>query len=285
MNIKINKHNTILVLLIFSILTFGCDSKVNSDTIKQDLTSISADTISPSIDKFLFLKKGMSLNEIKLYLNENSIKYSTLQNLNNDESEFDIESLVSNNINFMVVYNYKIGDIVLDEFRLYFIENQLYKFKYFKYMMETDWGNENRGFNKVMDFKGKHINVISTLYEGLKSKYGFPLKSQVSTSETLVTYPAKDCNFFSVIWNEGPENVISDSEISIELENSFCYWGKESISGEKISDYSYNQKITVDFTDNQLNNYISDFQKRRNQIDNNKSDSVNNKKQQFLNDL
>jgi hypothetical protein len=285
----------LLTILLISIWGIGCESSFrtnNNGTLIKDSTVIITSTtdsvrIKPSIVKFLFLKKGMTHNDVQDYLNTNLIKHSKLKSL----KPGDIK--IYDKTKYMEVYDYQIGDVTLDVFKLYFIDNQLYEFKYFKHILETDWNDENRGFNKVNDFARKHMNVMYEMYDGLKSKYGNPTVSEFSNSDSIVTfyptYPNKDdCIFFIVDWNEDIDSVDSDTEIRINMGNSFCSWRKILVNGKK-TEHSYNQNITINFFNSRIRKFLKEQNNLREVEDKHrkdiKMDSIKNKKQQFIDNL
>lgn len=188
---------------------------------------------------------------------------------------------------FFDVYNYKIGDLVIDEFRLYFINDQIYKFKYLKSVAKTDIDIENKGANLVYDYYLKYISVIHEIYNGLKSKYGYPVNTQLSNNDSLVSFysTSKNCNYFDVVWNKETADNISDSELSIHLGNSFCKWKNNQYGAREVTDYSYNQNVTVYFEDKNLNKYISQQFHLKNLNENSKIDSIRKRRKKIIDDL
>lgn len=277
--------------LLFLLLILSCNCENDSNIPIVDNSVIDSlgfqKTNSKSvITKFLFLKKGMNIKEVKDYLDANSIKYSNLKN--SIKQDFQDEYFPFNGIKYFDVYNYPIdNDVILDNLRLYFADNKIYMFKYYKVVNETDFGNQNRGYNKVNDFKSQYIGVIRLIYEGLKLKYGNPDLNDWSNSDTLVTYYSsnsvdKNCNFFDVSWNSEIDSLGSETELSINLGNSLCIWKKELFDKK---DYSYNQFIKVYFN----NKEIDEFIKMQIQLEGEKQkkviDSQENKKQKFIDNL
>jgi hypothetical protein len=259
------KHPLCLIaVFIFSCL-LGCNFSRESNGSEQN-ENIEQNIFFP-IEHFLFLKKGIKINAVVEYLKSNKIEYKIVKHRNWNDSIFSYK-IPNECVSVLFVYNLKIVDSVIDELKIYFIENQIFTLQYRKgAILFTDIGISGNETNKaevqeeLMQFVKSNIGIMKFLYRGLLDKYGSPTLTQKSSEdyfvESIPYFPDNDSTreikkIFDVYWNERSIDKYPDSVIRIRMSNQFSRRKKSDFSYYIGQTFQYDQLIEVDFTNKSL---------------------------------
>ena len=276
-------YNYLIILISFTL--FIC-CKQNNKVSKN--TSIIADTLLKrnQIDHFLFLKKGMNLDEIITILNRNSTNFSVAKTVDTSNTEEWGVTKVYPNIKFIDVYNYKIGNIVLDNFRVYFIKDHLFSMRYKK----SIFSNNENSQSIVQNFADKQKNIILSIYNSLKEKYGEPDKEKFNTQDSLASgFPYIEgkpksplSNEFMGTWYQDTKNNISNTDVVIEILNSYDVFSNEIVG---VYAHGYSHTIRIDFTDVFINGILNSYNEQIKSKENIINDSLGKIKKKLRDNL
>jgi hypothetical protein len=240
-------NKLIFIFIIFFTSCITIDKPNESNNVE------SIKTQSIKIDGFLFVKKGMLLKDVVTYLDSKSIKHSELI-----KSDNMVDIINYENTKYIDVFNYQIEDIIIDKFRIKFIEDHVYQIKYDKILGVSQVGNENNE-DKIWNFYNNNYKIISSIFYGLEQKYGYRGGDNGNVSPVTGfsnDVKQKECNEFEVEWNEENDSTHLKTSISIRLGNRFCYKIiKEPVPFHNINYYQY---FDVHFFDKFIYNKIQE---------------------------
>jgi hypothetical protein len=169
------------LIIFFSILIYSCQTKNTS----EDLNTSSKDSVQfvpgypeKRITTFLFVRNDLKIDELINLLNNSNIKFT--QSKSNELLEFGHGVYYSLNdplpMKSVKVYNYQLGDHILDTLNIYFLDDIFYSLNYgenqkIKYKNGKTKGIVEESFNSNFE---KYDNVLVDFFEGLTDKYGLP---------------------------------------------------------------------------------------------------------------
>ena len=238
-----------IITLLSLLFLFSCNEPTKNEEPKN---------INLNIDGFLFIKKGMKLNNVINYLNKNSIKHSELIKSNDI-----VDRITYLDMKYIDVFNYNLEDVVIDKIRIYFIEDHINKIYYEKQFITSNKNDDKfrESELKVVEFYKKYGNVINSIYDELEEKYGF--RGTKDKIKPVNWFPTKigECNEFDVNWDErNNKSLKSDSTlININLMNKFCYNKHEGVF--PYTELEYTQIIMVNFFEEFIENKVKENQK------------------------
>lgn len=196
----------------------------------------------------------MTVNEVLDFLMKNNLSHSSIKNI--DKEKNFSEYYLYDKTNYILVFNYPIGDMVIDTLGIYFIKDFVLKaswdkrLSYFWSPYDTEQITQRKK-QKDSILYAKYSNVFYKINDGLKSKYGQPQKLELNNVDGFDVVIPKvipssrnpkmkdDCIQYLVRW--GNEN----SGCEILLEDSYCNWNY-SVSRNGV-EHTRNIKIISSF--------------------------------------
>ena len=257
----------ILYIIIILILAYSLSCSSNEEFNDSKKTENIVQNKNSPIDHFLFFKKGMKLNTVVDYLKSNKIEYKLVKNRNWNDSIF-LYKIPNECVSVLFVSNLKLVDSIIDELKIYFIDNQIFTLQYRKgTILFTDIDISGKETNEIQvkeelnQYIKNHIGIMKFLFKGLKDKYGSPTLTLTSGTdyfvERLPFFSDNDSTGlilkkFDVYWNEQPINKYPDSIIRIRMSNQLSRRKKSDFSYNIGQTFEYEQLIEIDFTNNAL---------------------------------
>jgi len=258
-------RNLIISILLVSTVTVSCHSseqeKNSTHDIEKNKTVTEPNADPLNITSFLFFKKDMKLDYVIDYLDNLNIKHSTILSVS-DKSDLT-ESIIYDKTKYIIIYNYKIGELYLDEFKVFFIENYISEVKFFKAKstLISPYDQPNVLSNKKRNdalFYQKYSSIFYLIKDGLFSKYGNPEISSLSNVDNLNIVipreipasinqylpPDEKCITYYINWGD------EKSDCTIQLEDSYCNW-QYSIEKQGV-EHTRNIKIECFFQHNEV---------------------------------
>ncbi len=230
---------------------------------KNENTSVVEDSGKfHKIKSFLGFRKGMSSKEVVELLDSKSIKHSSvLPSIKLKYGEdFNPEQYRKSHITFLEVFDYPIGEHKLDKYHLFFINDILYQFSFFRGFSSKKAVND-KNLNQGWLFKSKYGPIVRFINETLTEKYGQPndysneigsdaiLDSPDLNLDLILTDKLENRSRYSVIWKY--TNLNEDLTIYIDSEQELAF-----SDFDKKTSYDCSFQILVDFSNEKIDNIL-----------------------------
>lgn len=212
------------------------------------------------IKSFLGLKKGMSPRNVIDLLDSKKVRHSGVISSSKLKvgEDFNPEQYKNNQIRFIEVFNYPIGDQKIDKFHLFFFNDMLYHFSLFKSFSSKKTINDKM-LNQGWLFKSKYGSIVRFINDTLIEKYGRPfidsnLEGIIQDSPELnldlfLTDNLNTGSYYSVIWRQS-----NDDDLKIYIDNHQELYSNSM----KTIFYDCSFHILVDFSNEKIIKQIED---------------------------
>ena len=256
-----------LFLGVLIVCSFSCVEKNESTSVLDNSSKFH------KIKSFLGFKKGMSSRDVIELLDSKSIKHSGLMSSNKlkNGEDFNADQYRKSPITFLEVFGYPIGEHKLDKYHLFFINDILYKFSFYRGFSSIK--NVNDEFlDQGLLFKSKYGSIVRFINETLIEKYGVPNDySNEVGSEAIIDSPDLNLDLiltdklnkkshYSVIWKY--TNVNEDLTIYIDSEQELAF-----ADFDKKTSYNCSFHILVDFSNKKIEKILKELESKERSID------------------
>ena len=271
-----------LILVALFVFSSSCAKKNENSSVDNNLGEFH------DIKSFLGFRKGMSSIEVIKLLDSKSIKHSGVissNKLKNGE-DFNPDQYKKSQITFIEVFEYPIGENILDKYHLFFINDILYHFSFFRgFSSKTTFNGQP--LNKGWVFRSKYGSIAGFINKTLIEKYGQPY---VSSNLEGITVDSPDLNLdlelnlkdklntrssYSVIWR--PTN---EDDLRIYIDNL-----QELTFSDKMIFYRCSFQILVDFSNEKIDEIIKQWELEEERINKQIEKEKNQKERKFKNDI